>query len=888
MRSVNLTINGRQRRVVTTADKVLLDLLRDDLGLTGTKQSCDKKGQCGACMVIINGRAVRSCLTKVASLEGADIITVEGLGTPENPHLIQEAFVLSGAIQCGFCTPGMIMSAKALLDKDPDPDEEAIKKALRHNICRCTGYTKIIDAIKLAGRFLRGEITPDQVRPDPDGPKVGVSHPRPSALAKACGTAEFTADIKVPGALALAVVRSPYAHADIKGVDSSLAEKMPGVAGVMTAKDIKGTNRLKLAIADRPLLCEDKVRSLGEAVAIVAAETPEKARAAAEAVKVDYQVLEVLDSPAKALAEGAPQLHPHSPNLCYSQPQIKGDAEAALAGSAAMVEHRFSTSIIHQSPLEPEACVAWLEEDPEGDEPILTVVGRSINIHAHLAGLQAALGYENMRYLEAYSGGQFGLKLEITSEGIAAAAALHFQSGVRYIPSLAESMLMTSKRHSFNMKVRMGADDQGRITAYTNDFMVDKGAYFSIGQGILVRTLGMLSGSYNIPNIKALGKIVYTNNPYGSAARGAGPPQGNFALECTVEMMARKLGQDSLDFRLKNSLLPGQTKSTGRAAEQWPIPELIEKIRPHYDRAVAEAAAHKEGPVRRGVGLGCGSFGISLAGDAAVAAVELDPDNGVSVYAAAADPGEGNDAMFTQLAAHMLDLPLDKVRIHLRDTDNTTAAGPAAGSRITFMVGGALQDAINQLKEAMEEAGARTYQGLVDAGKPVRYLGRKRTTFAAPPMDPETGQGPGFEVEIHAIQMAEVEVDIETGQASVVKMTAVVDAGTAINPQNIMGQLEGGMDMGAGLALREKYVAGETTDWKTYKFPTMEYYFDKEVLIHETPRINATQGAIGVGEMALVPTAPAIINGIYDAAGVWVTNLPATPDKIKAALAGQG
>ena len=459
MRHINLTINGRRRRVIVAADRVLLDLLREDLGLTGAKQSCDKKGQCGACMVIVNGRAVRSCLTKVASLEGAEVITVEGLGTPQNPHLIQEAFVLAGAVQCGFCTPGMIMSAKALLDKNPDPDEEAIIKALRHNICRCTGYTKIIDAIKLAGRFLRGETAPDQVRPDPDGPKIGISHPRPSALAKACGTAEFTADIKAPGALSLAVVRSPHAHAEIKGIDFAAAEKMTGVAGVMTAKDIKGTNRLKVIVADRPLLCEDKIRSLGDPVAIVAAETRDQALAAAEAVKVDYKVLEVLDSPKKALAEGAPQLHAHAPNLCFRQPQIKGDAEAALAGSKAVVEHRFSTSIIHQAPLEPEACLAWLEEDKDGDEPILTVAGRSINIHAHMAVLQEAVGYENMRYLEAYSGGQFGIKVEVTSEGIAAAATLHFKRPVRYIPSLAESMLMTPKRHPFTMSAADRGDD---------------------------------------------------------------------------------------------------------------------------------------------------------------------------------------------------------------------------------------------------------------------------------------------------------------------------------------------------------------------------------------------------------------------------------------------
>ena len=248
-------------------------------------------------MVIVDGKATRSCLSKVAKLDGADVITVEGLGTPANPHLIQEAFVLSGAIQCGFCTPGMIMAAKALLDGNPDPSTEEIKHALRRNLCRCTGYAKIIEAVKLAGRFLRGETTPDEVRPDPNGPKIGVSHPRPSAMIKACGVAQFTADIIVPGALELAGVRSPHPHALIRGIDISAAEKMPGVVGVVTAKDVKGTNRLKYITADRPIFCEDKVRYIGDPVAAVAALTREQAIAAAKAVKVDFEPLPVLDSP---------------------------------------------------------------------------------------------------------------------------------------------------------------------------------------------------------------------------------------------------------------------------------------------------------------------------------------------------------------------------------------------------------------------------------------------------------------------------------------------------------------------------------------------------------------------------------------------------------------
>jgi aldehyde oxidoreductase len=889
MNKVTLTVNGLEHDIVADADLCLLDLLRDQLHLTGAKQSCDKKGQCGACTVIVDGKAVRSCLSKVARLDGADVITVEGLGTPANPHLIQEAFVLSGAIQCGFCTPGMIMSAKVLLDENQHPSDEEIKKALRHNLCRCTGYVRIVEAVRLAGRFLRGETTPAEVRPDPDGPKIGVSHPRPSSLVKACGVAQFTADIVVPGALELVGVRSPHPHALIKGIDTAAAEKMPGVVGVLTAKDVKGTNRLKYVVDDRPILCEDKVRYIGDPVAAVAALTRDQAVAAAAAVKVDYELLPVVDTFEKALAEDV-RVHENRPNASFKQPILKGDAERAFAESAVVVEARFVTQTNHQAPLEPEPSVAYLEG--EGEDAQLVVIGRSINIHKHLQMLQESTGWENMRYEEAFSGGQFGIKLDITSEGIAAVAALHFRRPVRYIPSLVEAMQMTSKRHAFDMQVKLGADAQGRLTAYKNHFVADSGAYWSNSDVVILRALQMLSGSYHIPNLDISGTVVYTNNPWTSAARGAGPPQTNFALESAMDMLAQKLGMDPLEFRVLNLLAPGQSKATGHVVEEWPVPGLCEAIKPHYQRATRDAQAHGTDQIKRGVGLGTGSFGIGAAGDTATVSVELDPDGGLTIYGAVADPGEGNDSMLTQTAADMLGLPLDKVRLVTRDTDHTAASGPAAASRLTYMAGGAMVHAIEQLQAAMAQAGATkadatTHDQLKQAGLKTRYLGIKKTGYSGP-LDPQTGQGPSFESQVHAVQLVEVEVNTQTGAVTVVKMTTAVDAGTIINPLNVIGQLEGGMDMGAGYALREQYVAGQTKDWVSFKFPSIRTAFDMEVIIMETPRKYGTRGSVGVGEMTMVPTAPAVVNAIEDAVGIRLTELPATPDKITAALAAKG
>jgi aldehyde oxidoreductase len=351
-----------------------------------------------------------------------------------------------------------------------------------------------------------------------------------------------------------------------------------------------------------------------------------------------------------------------------------------------------------------------------------------------------------------------------------------------------------------------------------------------------------------------------------------------------MDMLAEKVGMDPLKFRIKNSLKPGQSVSTGDIVELWPFPEVCEAIKPYYEKAKNEAAAHKNGVVRRGVGVAGMSFGIADPGDSGQAVVELDPDDGITIYAAVADPGEGNDSMLTQIGGYLLNLPFEKVRLVSRTSAKTTQTGPSAGSRQTYISGGALVNAIEQLKEAMKEAGGKTYKALQKAGKPTRYMGYKKVEAEAP-LDPETGQGPTFESQVHDIQMAEVEVNTETGEVRLLRMVTAVDAGPVIHPQNLEGQLEGGMDQGVGYALREEYIHGKTKDWVTFKFPKMSTSFDMEVLTRETPRPKGTLGSTGIGEMTMVPTAPAVINAIADACGVRIRHLPATPEKIKAALA---
>jgi aldehyde oxidoreductase len=884
-KKVTLTINGKKKVVTASPDLVLIDVLRNDLHLTGTKQSCDRKGQCGACTVIVDDKAVKSCLTKVAGLDGANVITVEGLGTPENPHLIQEAFVLSGAIQCGFCTPGMIMATKALLDKNNNPTDADIKKAFARNLCRCTGYTKIIEAIKLAGKFIRGETTPQKVRAAIKPGVLGISLPRPSAMIKACGLAKFGADYYIDNAIEMACAHSTEHHAKILAVDTSEAAKMPGVVGIMTAKDVPGTNVVRMMVPDQPLLCSDTTRMYGDPIAIVGAETREQARAAAAKIKIKYEKLPVMRTAREATAPGAYQIHKHGPNLCVTMPLKKGDAAKALASAKTVVEGSFTTQMNHQAPLEPEVCIAYL--DGKGEKPELVIIGRSINIHASKMQLQEILGYDKIRYEEPYVGGQFGIKATLSSEQYAGAAALFFKRPVRYVPSIEESMWVSSKRHPFDMTAKLGVDAEGHITGYDIDILSNTGAYMTVAFIPISRAFNMLSSSYNIPNIGAIGKASYSNDGSGGAARGAGPPQACFALESLVDMMAEKIHMDPLEFRRMNSLKPGQSKATGMVVTQWPFPEMCDLIKPAYEKAKKAAEAYNKkatGAIRRGVGIAACSFGIADPADTGIVTLEVNPDDSITIYAAIADPGEGNDAMLTQLASHVLGIPQNKFNLYTRKTDKTVGMGPAAGSRMTFVGGGALVKAAELLRDAMKDAGSKTYAGLKKAGKPFRYEGKLVAPGNPRGGNPQTGQGDSFNSDVQNIQMAEVEVNTETGAVKVLKMTTAVDAGPIINPQAFEGQLEGGMDQGVGYALREIYDGGKTKDWVTFKFPTINDNFEMELLTRETPRNPGTLGSTGIGEMTMTSTAPAVTNAIKNACGARIYNLPATPERVLAAL----
>ncbi len=886
-----LNVNGIPRRVVADPKKSLVDILRNDFGLKGTKKSCDR-GYCGACSVIIDGELVRSCRMPLEKIEpGARITTVEGIGTPENPHIIQKAFAYAGAIQCGFCTPGMVVAAKALLDKNKDPAEGEIREHFKHNLCRCTGYTSIIRAVQIAGRLLRGEITEDDLKVDESEGIIGKPVPRPTAIMKACGTAPFGDDVPEPvGILHLKAVRSPHHHAKILSIDTAEAEKMPGVAGVVTAKDIKGKNRLiygthpqfKPPMADEPILCEDRVRMWGDPVVIVAAETIEEAEAAAKKVRVEYEELPACFTPAESMAPDAVRIHDAYPNKSFEQPLLKGDnPEKAIEKCKVVVEGEFTTTLTPHMFLEPDCALAFFDEEDR-----LTIMCRSIVIHYHAKQLAIALGVkkDKIRLIENYSGGMFGAKLNVTCEGLAGAAALKFRRPCKIVYTLAETMNCSPKRHPYYMRIKLGADRDGTFRALWCDFDVDNGAYLYWSDGLLIRGLHNFGGPYRYDNIYALGRITTTNHAPGGAFRGFGSPQMHFATESLIDMLAKKLDMDPVEIRKKNAQVMGDTDSTSAPLDVAPFPGILEKLEPLFKAAKEKAAKESTPGKKRGVGVagayfGCGSDGAK---DGSEAWVDIDPDGGITVRATVADPGEGGDIQIATIVNKALGVPKEKIRYDGRDMARAPHSGPSAGSRQTTLTGRAIVNACDKLKKTMDENNCKTFEDMIGKSLPTRYIGKH--VCDTTDTDAKTGHGRPYENRAYVAHMAEVEVDAKTGKVDVLKMTAIGDIGTILNPLAVEGQFEGGLNMGLGFGLWEDYKHPETNTLVKGGIPNFMNSPLTETHFNETYRPNGTFGATGCGEIVMVPTAAAVANAIEDAVGARVTHLPITPDKIAAAM----
>ncbi|MCG6878218.1 MAG: molybdopterin-dependent oxidoreductase [Deltaproteobacteria bacterium] len=898
-----LKINGINRIVLAASDASLADVLREQLGLTGTKVGCGE-GQCGACNVILDGKLVRSCVTKMAKVaDGASITTIEGIGTPENLHPLQLAWTVHGGAQCGFCSPGFIVSSKALLDETPKPTREDVRDwfQVHRNACRCTGYHQLVDAVMDAGKVVRGEMSADDLayKLPEDGQIWGDKYPRPSAVAKVTGTLDYGADlgIKLPSdMLHLALVQADVSHANILKIDTGEAEKMPGVVKVVTHKDIKGKNRITGLITfptnlgdgwDRPILCDQKVFQYGDAIAIVCARTEKEAEAAAEKVKVDLEPLPAYMSAPAAMAEDAMEIHPGTPNIYFTQKIAKGEDTAPVFDkAAAVVEDDFYVGRQPHMPMEPDVGFAFLNEENK-----LYIHSKSIGLHLHAAMIAPGLGVEleNLVMVQNPAGGTFGYKFSPTMEALVGAACLATGQPVFLRYNYHQQMTYTGKRSPFFFKVRMAADQEGKLLGMETDWSVDHGPYSEFGDLLTLRGAQFAGAGYHIPNIRGEGRTVCTNHAWGSAFRAYGSPQSEFSSEVLMDELAEKLKMDPLELRYKNVYREGSTTPSGQKPEVYSLPEMIDILRPKYEAALEKAKAASTDAIKRGVGVSVGVYGCGLDGpDASEVEVGLNPDDTVTVYACWQDHGQGAD-MGCLGTAHEALRPLglspDRIRLVLNDTALAPNSGPSGGSRSQVMTGQAIRVGCEALLTAMrkDDGTYRTCEEMVSEGHPVKYKGQ----WTAPATNcDENAQGNPFSVYMYGVFMSEVAVEAATGKTTVEKMTLVADIGKVNNRLVTDGQLYGGIAQGIGLALTEDF-----EDIKKHStligagFPYAKQIPDDIELIYvESPRPDGPFGAAGVGELPLTSPHAAIINAIYNACGVRITRLPALPEKVLAGL----
>jgi aldehyde oxidoreductase len=920
---VELTVNGQVLDAEVPADLSLMRFLRDHMGLTGAKDGCST-GHCGACTVIFNGKATRSCLVRMSKVDGADVETIEGLARDGQLHPIQQAFIEHGAVQCGFCTPGMIMTAKALLDTNPHPSAEEIKSALtkNRNMCRCTGYVKIIEAIRDAAQRLAtgGTYAP----PAPEGgDRVNITMLPRDAVGLVTGTTRFGDDMQLERMLHGRILWAAHPHAEVLSINTSEAEGLEGVALVVTAKDIPGKNQAGLVFRDQPAIASDKVRYIGDSVGAVFAETREIAEAALEKIQVKYRPLPGVFSPQEAARPGAPLVHETDKaptakgNLLHHARIERGDVEAAFAQCAIVLEDTYTTPFIEHAFLEPESGVAFLTAD--GGVTIQMGTQCAFDDRTQLSEI-LDMPEEKIRVIQLPMGGAFGAKEDMILQQYLALGALLSGRPVKMVLTREESLRVHVKRHPALMRFKTGADRAGRVLAIEADVILDSGVYASLGVDVLENTLVFGAGPYYVPNVKLEGWAWYTNNVLAGAMRGFGANQVAFALEQQMDAMARALDIDPFEFRMINALDVGLPTAADHVLEEGvpAIKETIEAARQAFQRL--EIPSPSNG---RKIGVGVASavknigFGHDLP-ESAGAIVELEASGRVTLRASQHEYGQGARASLVQLVVSELGVPVDWVELVGPDTALTPPTGPTTASRQTFLTGNAVVMACRALREeifghaaeAMDVDPAKLELHLdrvvePDSGQEVllaelgeRFVVERRYTppRSAPLLEGEVshyGQ-PDFESRpthwcyAYNTQVAVVEVDQTTGEVSVLTVISANDVGKIINRQAIEGQIHGGVMMGLGYALSEEFVVEQginrTDSLHKCRVPTADQTPEIIPVIVEVPHPLGPQGAKGFAEAPSLATAPAILNAIYDALGVRITSLPADKRKIKAAL----
>jgi selenium-dependent xanthine dehydrogenase len=918
---LRLSVNGREVEVDHQPQEMLSDVLRYRLGLTGTKVGCSE-AECGACTVLVDGEPIVSCIYPAVRAAGREVITIEGLTQNGELHPLQKAFVETGAVQCGFCIPGQIMTSFALLQRNPDPDEAEIRAALKDTLCRCAGYPAIVQAVQLASARMRGEaahaVSPPQSNPGVH--YVGLNTPRPDSVEKVTGKAFYTDDYSFPDMLVGKVFRAGVPHAILEALSVERAREVPGVVAVLTAEDIPGENVHGIVYRDWPVLVGlgEKVRYVGDAIAIVAAESEQAAVEAIQQIETSYRVLPPVTDPVFARSVEAEKVHEKG-NLLKHIKVRKGDIDVAWSGAETVLEGVYHTPATDHAFMEPECSIAV----PREDGRLVVHVGSQIP-YADREQIARALGIpqDRIRVKGALIGGGFGGKEDIAGQIHAALLAHATRRPVKILFDRHESLLVHPKRHATQIKVRLGALEDGTLVAAQTELYGDTGAYASLGDKVMTRATTHSAGPYNLEHVRADCYAMYTNNPPAGAFRGFGVTQSCFAVESCIDDLAHALGLDPFAIRRKNALQVGHITNTGqRLKESVGLMECLDKVeaevrnkagnrnpfepvtpegQPHLRRAWGIAAAYKN------TGLGGG------APDKAAAEVELFADGSIEVRSASADMGQGLVTVLQLIAAEELGASLDQVRVLLSDTDLTPDGGPTTASRQTFVTGNAARHAAIVLREAVLsnlaerldvhpedihfKEGLAQVNGrvvtLADAAAWMKAEGRVPKAlyeYWAPETQPLGSGGDMHFAYSFAVQAVEVEVNLHTGEVEVLQVIAANDVGRAINPLGLQGQIEGGVMMGLGNALTEEFITEEGLVFSDrlarYRMPSITQAPRIHSIIVEHPTADGPYGAKGVGEISSIPTTPAITNAIKHACGVRLHRIPVDQDKLARAIA---
>lgn len=819
-------LNGE--RINIEEDMNFLEYLREYKNLTSVKNGC-AEGACGACMIIVDGKAIRACLFTTVKADGKNILTVEGLSEKEKDVFVW-AFSKAGAVQCGFCIPGMIISAKALLDKNLNPSKKEIKAAIRGNVCRCTGYVKIIKAIEMAAEaFRNGGILSDEKYKG----KIGENIPRIDAKDKILGTGKYVDDMKVEGMVYGSALRTKYPRALVKSIDISEALEHPEVEAVLTAEDIPGKRFIGHIAKDWPALIAvgEETRYVGDSVALVAAKSKKALKEILNLIKVEYEELEPLSSPSMAMEENAPKIHPDG-NILRVEKVKRGNVDEAIANSKYVVTNHYSTPFTEHAFLEPESAIGM----PDGDGVIIYTGSQGIYDEQREISELLGLPSEKVRAVSKYVGGGFGGKEDMSVQHHAALLAWHMKKPVKVTLSRKESIMIHPKRHAMEMTITTACDEEGKLTAFKAEIIADTGAYASLGGPVLQRACTHAAGPYRCSNVEIKGTAVYTNNPPGGAFRGFGVTQSVFGSECNLNLLAEKVGISPWEIRFKNAVEPGDVLPNGQIADKGTaIKETIIAVKDAYENNKYAGIAC----CMKNAGIGVGLPDVGRCNLVVI-------DGKVHIRTSAACIGQGLGTILTQIICETTNLLPEQIILDLPDTMVAPDSGTTTASRQTVFTGEATRVAALKLKERLLTKSLEECEGEEFYGE---YKG------ITDPINSDKENPVSHVAYGYATQVVILDKD-----GMVEKVVAAHDVGKAINVTNVEGQIEGGVVMGLGYAFTEDYPLNNSVP--TAKFGTLGLFRATDIpeiesIIIEKNTNDLAYGAKGVGEITTIPTAPA-------------------------------